>query len=327
MSTAPDPVAAARGGDEVAFASLVEPVRRELLAHCYRMLGSLQDAEDAVQETLLRAWRGIQRFEARSSLRSWLYRIATNVCLSTLERRPARTLPLDVGPASDPVEPMRSTMDDTPWIEPFPDDPFERVETREGVELAFVAALQRLPPNERGALILRDVLGFSARETAEVFATSSAAVNSALQRARASLEDSRPQRTQQQTLRELGDTRQRQLVERYSRAMAEGNVDGVLALLSEDATWAMPPIPDWYAGHEAIAGFLAAAPFTRRWRHRPARANGQLAVGAYLWDADQRVFRAYALDVLELRGDRIAAITSFLSGVDFSRFGLPARLC
>ncbi len=319
-------VAAAGAGDDAAFAALVHPLHRQLLAHCYQMLGSAHDAEDAVQDTLLRAWRALDRFEERSSVRSWLYRIATNVCLTALERRPARALPLDLGPPSDPAEPLRPALEDTPWLGPLPDDPEERALTREGVELAFIVALQRLPPNERAALLVRDVLGFSAKEAAAVFDATPAAVNSALQRARAAVGEQRPERSQQVTLRELGDARQRGLVERYSRAMTQGDVDGVLALLTEDATWSMPPIPDWYTGHAAIAGFLAAGPFTARWKHKATTANGQLAVGVYRWDDAHDTYRPFAIDVLEVRGDRIAAVTAFVETVDFEDFGLPPEL-
>lgn len=197
---------------------------------------------------------------------------------------------------------------------------------REGVELAFVAALQRLAPNERAALLVRDVLGFSAKETAAVFDATPAAVNSALQRARAAIAEQRPRRSQQVTLRALGDVGQRELVERYSRAMTEGDVDGVLALLTEDVTWSMPPIPDWYAGRAAIAGFLVAGPLIGRWKRRATTANGQLAVGAYAWDATAGTHRPYALDVLELSGQRIVAVTAFVETVDFQEFGLPLQV-
>jgi len=324
--TTSDLVAAAGAGDEAAFAALVEPLRRQLLAHCYQMLGSAHDAEDAVQDTLLRAWRALDRFEERSSVRSWLYRIATNVCLTALARQAPRPLPLDLGPPSDPGEPLRPALEGTPWLEPLPDDPAERAQTREGVELAFIVVLQRLPPNERAALLMRDVLGFSAKETAAVFDATPAAVNSALQRARAVVAEQRPESSQQMTLRELGDARQRDLVERYSRAMIQCDVDGVLALLTEDATWSMPPIPDWYTGHAAIAGFLAAGPFTMRWKHQATTANGQLALGVYRWDDTRGCYRPFALDVLELRGEQIASVTAFIETVDFADFGLPTEL-
>src|SRR5215213_1836781 len=217
---------AARGGDEAAFGSLVEQYRRELHAHCYRMLGSVHDAEDALQDALLRAWRGLARFEGRSSLRSWLYTIATNTCLNAIERRPKRVLPIDYGPSTDPHDGIGLPPIESVWVEPYPDEglgledgyaaPEARYEVRESVELAFVAALQHLPANQRAVLILREVLGFSAQEAAESLETSVASVNSALQRSRKALEDRLPERSQQATLRALGDERLRDLVERYA---------------------------------------------------------------------------------------------------------------
>ncbi len=286
----------------------LEPYRRELHAHLYRMLGSAHDAEDAVQETFLRAWRALDGFEGRSSLRGWLYRIATNVALSAIERRGRHEAPADIE-----------------WLEPLPDEalgPDATAEQRESVELAFVVALQHVPPNQRAALLLRDVLGLSAAEVAEAMETSVAAVNSALQHARAGVQARRPAATQQETLRALGDARIRTLVERYTAALETGDVDGMIALLSEDATWTMPPDGGVYEGLESVRLFLAAGPMTREWRHLPAQANGQLAVGCYMrWD--DGVFRAHALDVLDLRGERIAQVTAFLDPPAFARFGLP----
>src|SRR5918997_7204883 len=206
---------AARGGDEAAYERLLEPYRSQLHAHCYRMLGSLHDAEDAMQEVLLRAWRGLGRFEGRSSLRSWLYTIATNTCLTQIERRPKRVLPVDYGPPTDPHDPPGEPVVESVWVEPYPDEalgvedgpaaPEARYEQREAVELAFIAALQHLPASQRAVLIFREVLGFSARETADALETSVASVNSALQRARAAVEERVPQQSQQETLRSLGD--------------------------------------------------------------------------------------------------------------------------
>ncbi|HZO59583.1 MAG TPA: sigma-70 family RNA polymerase sigma factor [Solirubrobacterales bacterium] len=330
---------AAQDGDEAAFRSLVERHRPELHAHCYRMLGSVHDAEDALQDALLRAWRGLPRFEARSSLRSWLYRIATNTTLDVIARRPKRVLPVDYGPHADPhdsLEPPDQPLVETVWMEPYPDEkvgledgyaaPEARYEQREGVELAFVAALQHLPPNQRAALILREVLGFSAREVAEQLDTTTVSVNSALQRARAMVEERVPEQSQQATLRALGDEQLSELVERYSEALEQGDVDALLALLTDDATWSMPPLPNWYRGREAITGFLHKGPFTVRWRHLPAHANGQQAVGCYTWDEDRGVYTAFALDVLRLRGEKIAEVNAFLDGSIFERFGLPSEL-
>jgi RNA polymerase sigma-70 factor (ECF subfamily) len=333
MSGIQDRLAEARAGDEGAFRELVADRRPELFAHCYRMLGSPQDAEDVTQEALVRAWRGLPRFHGRSSVRTWLYKIATNACLDALGRRERRVLPADLGPAAEAGEPLAAPVTEAPWLGPAPDAtlgvadgraaPEARYEQREAVELAFVAALQHIPPNQRAALILRDVLGLSARETAEAVGTSVAAVNSALQHARARVEDRLPGRTQQATLRQLGDARLRALVEAYAQALEQGDLDALLDLLTEDATWSMPPYPTWYAGHEALAGFLRDGPFTVRWRHRPVGANGQIAVAAYAWDEAGGRYAPYVIDVLELRGTRIAAVTAFIDASLFPAFGLP----
>jgi RNA polymerase sigma-70 factor, ECF subfamily len=312
----------------------IELHRKDLHAHCYRMLGSLHDAEDALQEALLRAWRGIARFEGRSSLRTWLYRIATNTCLTAIARRPARALPVDYGPAADPHDAGGEPLAESTWIEPYPTDelglgaglaaPEALYERRESVELAFVAALQHLAPRPRAVLMLREVLGFSAREVAEALDTTVASVNSALQRARRTVEDRMPPISQQATLRALGDERMRAIVEEYSDALERGDVDAVIAMLTEDATWSMPPLREWYRGEEAIVEFLVRGPMRRRWRHIPTRANGQLAVGCYMWDDDAGVYAGQVIDVLTLRDERIASITAFIGGGRFRRFGLPA---
>lgn len=329
---AADPVlAAARAGDRDAFDRLIEPYRGELHAHCYRMLGSVHDAEDGLQDGLTRAWRGIARFEGRSSLRSWLYKIATNACLDMIEQRRRRALPIDLGPAADHAVVDDAPLTDLAWLEPYPDqrlvdgpaNPEARYELAESVELAFVAALQHLPGNERTALLLFEVVGFSAREIADALDTTPAAVNSALQRARRIVAQRVPEPSQQQTLRRLGDDRLRGLVDRYTAAFERRDVDAIIGLLAEDATWSMPPLPSWYRGREAIADFLVRVALTYDWRHVPARANGQPAVGCYTWDAASGRYVARVLDVLTLRGDRIDAVTAFLDPGLFSRFGLP----
>ena len=353
---------AARAGDEDAFRRLVEQRRGELHAHCYRMLGSLHDAEDALQDTLLRAWRGLPRFEGRSSLRSWLYTIATNTCLNAIERRPKRVLPIDYGPAADPHTTPGEPLIESVWMEPYPDDklgledgfaaPEARYEQREGVELAFVAALQHLPPNQRAALILREVLGFSAREVAEALDTTVASVNSALQRARETVDERLPEQSQQATLRSLGDDGIREIVEGFMDAMARGDVDAVVAILAEDAAWSMPPMATWYRGHEALAAWLAEWPLSGAWRWRslPARANGQAAFASYTWDEDTGKYLPFSLNVLTFRGEHVSDVTSFITRSEpapdrlhlarwpdepadprrleafFERFGLPSEL-
>src|ERR671922_1537629 len=311
---------AAQRADEDAYARLLAPYRSELHAHCYRMLGSVHDAEDALQDASLRAWRGLARFEGRSSLRSWLYTIATNTCLNLIARRPKRVLPIDYGPATDPHDGPGDPVVESVWVEPYADEqlgledgyaaPEARYEQRESVELAFVAALQHLAPNQRAALILREVLGFSAQEVADTLGTTVASVNSALQRARATIDEKLPDRSQQATLRALGDEQVSALVERYMDALERGDVDAVVALLAEDATWSMPPCPAWYRG-EALRAFLTEYPGRERWRHVPTRANGQVAVGCYMWDEARDGFYIAVLDVLTLRGDKVAAVTAF----------------
>jgi RNA polymerase sigma-70 factor (ECF subfamily) len=318
-------LAAARGGDEDAFRRLVEPHRGELHAHCYRMLGSVHDAEDALQDALLRAWRGLPRFEGRSSLRSWLYRIATNACLDAIARRPKRVLPIDYGPAADPHEGPGEPVVESIWLEPYPDEqlgledgfaaPEARYERRESVELAFIAALQHLPATQRAVLILRDVLGFSAREVAKALETTTASVNSALQRARTAVDERLPEQSQQETLRSLGDERVRELVENYVDAWQRGDVDAVVAMLAEDAAFAMPPLRTWYRGRDAIAIFLAGWPLSGAWRWRQihAHANGQPAIAFYAWDPGEQSYLPFALNVLTLRGAKISDVTAFVT--------------
>jgi RNA polymerase sigma-70 factor (ECF subfamily) len=322
-------LAAARRGDEDAYRRLVEPHRRELHAHCYRMLGSLHDADDAVQAALLRAWRGLPRFEGRSSTRSWLYRVTTNTCLSAIERRPRRTLPLDVG------DPHGVPAAESAWIEPYPDErlppvdgrtaPETRYDQREAIELAFIAALQHLPPNQRAVLILREVLGFSAKEVAELLETTVASVNSALQRARASVDGRLPERSQQATLRALGDPRLRELVERYVDAWDRGDVDAVVAMLADEATFSMPPNAEWFRGRAAIRDFLPRGPLSIPRRFVPVAANGQPAFATYRWEDGRYV--ANAIHLITLREDgEIADMTAFLDPSLFPAFGAPQVL-
>jgi RNA polymerase sigma-70 factor (ECF subfamily) len=313
--------------DEESYRRAIEPYRNELRAHCYRMLGSAHDAEDALQETLLRAWRGLPGFEGRSSLRSWLYKIATNACLNMIARRPKRVLPVDYTEAGEPLV-------ESVWIEPLPDDrlavadgraaPEARYDARESVELAFIAALQHLPANQRAALILREVLGFSAKEVAESLDTSVASVNSALQRARATVDDRLPERSQQATLRTLGDERVRELVTDYVDAWERGDVDAVVAMLAEDASFSMPPTSRWFRGREAIRAFLPTGPMAMRRRFIPIHANGQLAFGTYR--EHEGVFVGNAIHVITLRGEQITDAVAFLMPQMLPAYGLPERL-
>jgi RNA polymerase sigma-70 factor (ECF subfamily) len=353
---------AARGGDEGAFARIVEPYRGELHAHCYRMLGSVHDAEDALQEVLVRAWRALSRFEGRSSLRSWLYTIATNTCLNAIARRPKRVLPIDYGPATDPHDGPGDPVVERVWIEPYPDEhmgledgyasPEARYEQREAIELAFIAALQLLPANQRAVLILREVLGFSAKEVAESLDTSVPSVNSALQRARKTVDDRLPEQSQQETIRTLGDDGLREVVDGYVDAWERGDVDAVVSMLAEDATFAMPPLASWFRGREEIRMWMAGSPLSGDWRWKPllTHANGQPALAFYSWDETEQCYLPFALNVLTLRGDKVSDVVAFITraapsadrevtarmpehpadplnlAAAFGNFGLPERL-
>ena len=352
----------AKEGNEEAYRRLVEPHRSELHAHCYRMLGSVQDAEDALQEALVRAWRGLDKFEGRSSLRSWLYRIATNTSLDAIERRPKRVLPIDYGPPADPHGGVGEPVVESVWIEPYPDEtlgvedgyasPDARYEQRESVELAFVAALQLLPANQRAVLILREVLGFSAQETAGTLDTTVASVNSALQRARATVEKKLPDQSQQETLSSLGDERLREIVEEYADAWERNDVDTVVSMLAEDAAFTMPPMARWFQGHDGIRGFLELWSMLPEWGWRsiPTTANGQPALAFYSWDKDEQAHVPFAVNVLTFEGEKIKEVDAFIlrASMDpdpevqartpeqpadyaklaaaYERFGLPARL-
>jgi RNA polymerase sigma-70 factor, ECF subfamily len=330
-------LAMARGGDDAAFTRLVGPLRRELHAHCYRMLGSSHDADDALQDALLRAWRGLARFEGRSSFRTWLYTVATRVCLDLAESRAKRALPVDLGPASDrAMLEGNAPLTDVAWLGPYPDaglgerrpGPGALYEQREAVELAFVAALQHLPGNQRAALLLFDVLGYSAAEIAAMLNTSATSVNSALARARRIVAEKVPAPSQQQTLRMVGDARLRELVTGFAIALERGDAAALVALLTEDVTWSMPPLPHWYHGRDAVMDFAVQVPITRcpSWRHLPVSANGQPAVAFYLGTETSAPHLAWSITVLALRGAHIADITSFLGAGHFASFTLPASL-
>jgi RNA polymerase sigma-70 factor (ECF subfamily) len=325
----------ARAGDERAFRELTDPYRRELQLHCYRILGSVQDAEDMLQETLLAAWRGLGDFEERSSVRAWLYRIATNRCLNAVRdtgRRPQRLVRL---PPFEAPEPTRRT--EPAWFEPYPDSlvedlpdaapgPEARYESKESLALAFVAGLQRLPPGQRAVLVLRDVLGFRAAEAAGMLDTSEVSVNSALRRARAALDGQLPVRDRDRAPLPRSP-RERALAGHFADAFVNADIDRLVGLLTEDAWLTMPPEPLEYQGRAAIAGFFLTR---RQWGDKtvrlvPARASGQPAFGYYRRDGSSPVAQARGLVVLTLAGDRISAITRFHPHL-IPRFGLPVSL-
>jgi RNA polymerase sigma-70 factor, ECF subfamily len=328
----------ARLGDQGAFERLVTPYRRELHVHCYRMLGSVQDAEDMVQETLMAAWRGLHGFEERSSLRTWLYRVATNACLGILRRaRVPRAIPPPAEPPGDFPSPTGAAVEPV-WLEPYPDawlddlpdarpGPEARYDSREAIELAFVTALQQLSARERAAVVLKDVLGYRSAETATVLDTSEAAVNSALQRARAKLERIGRDSSEEQKP-PPGSRGERELVARFANAFEGGDVDSVVALLSRDARLTMPPERMEYVGPAAIRRFFSTVPAggeLQRFKLVATRANGQPAFGCYL-RMPEGPLRAYGLMVLTLRGDRVTAITGFPDTNVFAGFGLPLTL-
>ena len=316
MTAPADLLAAAKSGDADAFDRLVSPYRDELLAHCYRMLGSRHDAEDALQEALVRAWRSVGGLDDRGFVRAWLYKIATNRCLTAIEQRGHRELPFDVLPGTPDTE--------ISWLEPYPDpSPESSYLARESVELAFVAALQHLSALQRAVLILRDVLGFSTAEVSEQLDTSTASVNSALQRARKVIDTASV--SQQKVLSRLGPEAVGEIVSRWINAWQAGDVDAIVSMLSEDARYSMPPLPEWYAGADAIRTFLTGGPLQSRWRFLPTSANGQLAFGTYLWDDTANAYIPGGLDVLTIHNGHVTEIVAFLSA-DLADFGLPASL-
>jgi RNA polymerase sigma-70 factor (ECF subfamily) len=326
----------ARGGDEQAFAAIAERFRPELHVHCYRMVGSVQDAEDLVQESLMAAWRALDGFEGRSSLRTWLYRIATNRCLNAVRdrgRRPHGPPPPEPGPPP----PAPSRMPEPVWLEPYPDallddaidpsaGPDARYEAREAVGLAFTIALQRLPPRQRAALILRDVLGFRAGESAVMLDTTEVSVNRALHRARLAIEQATDDREQAPL---PGSQDEQELVSRFATAFEAGDIAGVVALLTDDGVLRMPPEGIEYHGRAAIAEFLSTVPGggrLERFRLIPTRANGQPAFGCYLRDPHASIAHAYGLMVLTLSRRNVAVITGFADTAVFRAFGLPRTL-
>jgi RNA polymerase sigma-70 factor (ECF subfamily) len=334
-------VAIARGGDEAAFGALAERYRRELQVHCYRMLASFEDSEDLVQETFLRAWRKRDTFEGRSTFRAWLYRIATNACLDYLDRHPRRPVPRlwksDTEPQPSIVLPAEIS-----WLQPYPDrllepvaprddEPDAAIVAKETIELAFLAAIQHLPPRQRAVLILRDVLGWSASETAELLDTSVASVKSALQRARPTLRKHLPAERLDWNASSEATEEERALLQRYIDANEQADLDTLAELLREDALLTMPPHPMWFAGRASILAFTAdvfdpASPlYHGEWRSLPTRANRQPAAAHYVRRPGDSLFRAQVLDVLRIEGGKVAEVTAFVPEL-FPAFGLPLTL-
>jgi RNA polymerase sigma-70 factor (TIGR02960 family) len=325
----------ARAGDQEAFGLLVEPYRHQLQVHCYRILGSAHDAEDALQETLLSAWQGLGGFQERASVRTWLYRVATNCCLKVQRSRRRSQSTARPAPLPDLPEPTR--LGQVLWLEPYPDlfldqfmdtapGPEARFEAREAVSLAFVTALQLLPPRQRAVLILRDVLGFHAQEVAQVLDSTEESVTSALKRARATLQRRLPRSGEREQTPAPGSAAERELVERFTRAFQAQDVPGIVALLTDDVWLTMPPIPLEWQGRRLAGQFLAATATPHAPRTLvPTRANGQPAFGLYVSDPRARIRHGTGLLVLTLAGDRICAMTRFDTSM-LAYFGLPRIL-
>lgn len=338
VQTGPTP-ASLRQADQHQFADLTETYRRELRAHCYRMLGSIHEADEMVQETFWRAWSRRETFEGRSTLRAWLYRIATNLCIDSLRQRPRRGLPVSRGGPSGPDQPLPAPVHEPVWLEPFPDadlpappeaDPATRYSMSESIQLAFLATLHLLPPRQRAVLILRDVLGWEAREVAGALELTVSAVKSALHRARATLASHRPALQPEALAVGAGDEAQRRLLERYVRAWEAADVDGLVALLTDESTFSMPPTPSWYHGRQAIAALVSrtifSGPAAGRWRLLPTRASGQPAFGLYRIHEDLGAYGGYGIQVLALSGGRVLDVITFRSPALLPFFHLPPTL-
>lgn len=329
-------LAAAMAGNSAAFATLTEPFRKELTTHCYRMLGSLEDAEDQVQESYLRAWRALQTFQGRGSLRAWLYKIATNTCLDVLAQRPRRGLPVQFSPPSDPSRPLKLPVNDPIWLQPYPDElaaplitsPEARYDANESISLAFMVALQELPPRQRCALILGDVLEWQATEIAEALGISVSAVNSLLHRARSILKQRyKPSAEEKPRLSEEG---QRKILEQYITAWAAADIDRIVSMLTEEATFPMPPLPSWYQGRDAIRKFIQATSLAGeaagRWKLVAIRANGLPGFAFYQREEVTGRYLPFALQVLSFDGELISDVTTFGNPELFPTFNLPAEL-
>lgn len=317
--------------DESEFGALIAPHRRVLLTHCYRMLGSWTEAEDALQDALVRAWQAHPRFEGRAAIRTWLYRIATNACLTLLEKRPRRSIPEFMAPAVRDDAAVARALEEAHWIEPYPDATFEMpdveavVNQRESVALAFVIALQHLPPRQRAVLLLRDVVGYDAAEVADMIKASLAAVNSALSRARATLAAARqPNWLSGPAVLDAG---QEALLKRYVEAWQARDVDSLVALLAEESSFSMPPVSAWFQGHAAIAGVLRGRVFAeeRRFRLHPMVASGQPAFAVYKAERNATSFSSHGIQLVSLGPDSIQRVITFLKPRLVTAFGLPAN--
>lgn len=350
---APKPVearrlAAARRGNSSEFSELAEPYRRELQIHCYRILGSTHDAEDMVQETMLRAWKRLKTYEGRASFRAWLYKIATNVCLDTLDkrrRRAKRLLPSNVFPPADPHKPVEPPMTEILWLEPLPDEwladssavnPEARYSRRESISLAFLTALQILPARQRAVLILKDVMDWPAKEIAELLDATPAAVNSALHRARVTLAKNYHKQESHVPNANDADEQTRKTLEKYIRAWQAADVNGLVALLKKDATLSMPPSPSWYAGRESIGMFAGNTVFANegmmfpgvalgRWKLLPVRANGQAGAAVYQ-RMENGEYHPFGVHVLSCEKGQISQVSCFIDPSLPTRFGLPKIL-
>lgn len=331
-----DLLARARAGDALAFEVLVKPQRQRLHVHCYRMLGSPHDADDAVQETLLAAWRSIASFEGRSALGTWLYQISTRVCLRLISQRPQRLSSPDHAPALTSTAELGEMVGGPIWIEPLPDvewladalqeEPASALQRRQSVALAFIAALQHLPGTQRAVLLLRDVLEYSAAEAAEMLGTTTASVNSALQRAQKTVKDKMPEPSQALELQALNRAGLDKLLRDLVDAWESRDVAGLVSLLAEDARFTMPPLPAWFNGRASVARFISERMFATPWRLRPLWANGQPGFACYMKHPGADTFRLGAVNLLAFRAGRIFGIHAFLDPAVHRRFGLPIEV-
>jgi RNA polymerase sigma-70 factor (TIGR02960 family) len=329
-------LARARAGDALAFETLVKPLRRRLHVHCYRMLGSPHDADDAVQETLLAAWRGIASFEERSTLRTWLYQISTRVCLRLISQRPQRLSSPDFAPALTRTADLGEWVDGPVWIEPLSDgewladvvqqEPASALQRRQSVALAFIAALQHLPGTQRAVLLLREVLEYSAAEAAEMLGSSVASVNSALQRAQKTVKEKMPAVSQAAELQLLGEEGVQQLLGSFLAAWEARNVDELVRLFTADVRFTMPPLPSWFDGLFHVRLFITERVFATPWRMLPLRANGQVGYACYMLAEGDERFRLGGITLLSLREGRIAGLHSFLDPAVHRRFGLAEEV-